>query len=100
MCCQVRGKLDHKQCARAQSCVRSIVRSAFNHNAIDHTSIVCSTLDHNAFDREVCDRSHVTALKSHNASKLAIAARVTRSSWADEACDRSRVLRSIAPSAH
>jgi hypothetical protein len=31
-------------------------------------SIVCCAFDRTAFDREACDRSQITALKSHNAS--------------------------------
>jgi hypothetical protein len=36
------------------------------------------------FDRSLCVRPQITALKSHGASKLAMAARATRSSRADE----------------
>jgi hypothetical protein len=57
-----------------------------------------------ALDREVCAQLHLTALKSHGASKLAMAASATRTSRADEACARLRPLGSgavhlIAPSA-
>jgi hypothetical protein len=74
--------------SRSQSCVCSIVGMA---------------LDRRALNREMCARSHVTSLKSHGASELAMVARVTRTSRADEACARScplgsSALRSIAPS--
>jgi hypothetical protein len=45
-----------------------------------------------ALDREVCVRSHVTALKSHDTSKLAMTVMVTQTSRANEACARSRPL--------
>jgi hypothetical protein len=51
-------------------------------------SITGSVFDCSALDREVYARSHLTALKSHGASKLAMAARATRTSRADEACTR------------
>jgi hypothetical protein len=36
--------------------------------------------------RTYCVRPQITALKSHGASKLAMAARATRTSWADKEC--------------
>ena len=59
-------------------------------------SIVCCVFDRTVLYLEVCDRSQITALKSHGASKLAMEARATRTLRADEECDRSQVLRSIA----
>jgi hypothetical protein len=41
-------------------------------------SIVCYAFDRTAFDREVCDRSQIIALKSHGASVEVMAARATR----------------------
>jgi hypothetical protein len=58
--------------------------------------IASSVLDRSALDREVCAQSHLTALKFHGASKLAMVARATRTSRADEACVRSQQVHSIA----
>jgi hypothetical protein len=38
-----------------------------------------------ALDRRKCTRSHLTALKSYGVSKLAMAAKATQTSRADEA---------------
>jgi hypothetical protein len=66
-------------------------------------SRVCSIIGM-ALDREMCARSHVTALKSNGASELAMAAKATRTLRADKAYARScplcsSALHSIAPSA-
>jgi hypothetical protein len=66
-------------------------------------SIVGMALNRRALDREMCARSHVTALKSYGASELAMVARAMWTSRADKACTRScplgsSTVRSIAPS--
>jgi hypothetical protein len=51
---------DRMLCVRSQACV---------------CSIMCSAFDRTAFDHEVCDRSQIIALKSHDASVEAMEAR-------------------------
>jgi hypothetical protein len=58
ICCQVKGALDRRQCARVQPCV---------------LSFVCSTFDRNALDRKVCDRSHLTTQVLHSIIMRSIA---------------------------
>jgi hypothetical protein len=66
--------LDRKRCARSQARMHLIV---------------CCAFDRTTFDHEECDRSQITALKSHGTSELAMAARATRTSRVDEACAQS-----------
>ena len=53
-------------------------------------------LDRSAFDRKVCDRSHVTALNPHDARLEAMAARAMREMQVYMECAQSLLIDSIA----
>ena len=59
-------------------------------------SIAGIALDLSAFDRKVCDRSHVTVLNLHGTSELAMTARATHETRVYMECARSLLIRSIA----
>jgi hypothetical protein len=69
--------------------VRSIAGCAVDGIPCMHlTYAVCSTMAYafgrTTFDRSLCFRPQITALKSHSASKFVMVARATRTSRADE----------------